>query len=121
MAGAEEVMRHVDAGLDAELDKLIEKLRQEQGCTRMDALVQLLPAQEGDMPNTHDDETPERDKLTLTISIEGSELRGEDDLPDVWETGMSRMLRRVADELWNTTGGVIKDINGNTVGSWEVC
>ena len=37
-----EVLAHVDAGLDPELDKLIEKRRQEVGGSRLDAVNWLL-------------------------------------------------------------------------------
>jgi hypothetical protein len=55
--------------------------------------------------------------FTLSIRIEGSELVDD---PTSRAQGIARMLREVAAKVEaDQESGIIKDINGNTVGSWE--
>lgn len=54
------------------------------------------------------------DDFRVNILISGAELREDRD------TAIARMLREVADRVEHGyESGIVKDINGNTVGDWE--
>jgi hypothetical protein len=87
------------------------------------------------MPNVHNDDTeslayavdddepdfdvePEYDSFRATIRIEGAELVDDS---TARSQALARMLRQIAQRVEDYgTSGIVKDISGNTVGSWEL-
>lgn len=66
-------------------------------------------------------ESPKVDRFALSIELGNDAMTSPEDV--------SRALRAIADELttgapvhdvWNSGAGRVRDVNGNTVGSWEV-